>query len=268
MLDTRVEAFYNFKKMPFGKDLSAEEIFVSQAFKELRSRLDYMKKHRGLMLLAGQPGVGKTAALRSFCSSLNPASYRLVYTPLSTVTVTDFYRQLNLALGGQPRWRKNDLFASIQNQMRDLATQQKKVPVIILDEAHLLSTENLIELQIIANFEMDSIDPALFILAGQSHLREKLAAPIFDSLLQRIHLKYFLPPLCHEEINPFLLHHLKAAGGSKSLFAPDAIDAIYQNTAGIHRRVALLAHKTLTVGALHKKESLSSEEVFLAFKEI
>jgi hypothetical protein len=46
------------------------------------------------------------------------------------------------------------------------------------------------------------------------------------------------------------------------------VDAIYQNTAGIHRKVSLLAHRTLTVGAIQKKETLTSEEVFLAFKEL
>ncbi|MCI0443141.1 AAA family ATPase [bacterium] len=268
MIEKRVETFYNFKKMPFEKDLAPTDMYVSAPLKELRSRLDYMKNHRGLMLLTGSPGVGKTAALRSFTASLTPASYLVIYTPLSTVTVTDFYRQLNIALGGQRRWRKNDVFASIQQQIRDLVSQQKKIPVIILDEAHLLSVDNLIELQIIANFQMDSIDPALFILAGQSHLRDKLAVPVFDSLMQRIHLKFLLPPLSQEETGSFLAHHLKIAGCSSQIFTPDAVDAIYQNTAGIHRKVSLLAIKTLTLGAIQKKDLLSSEDVFQAFKEL
>jgi general secretion pathway protein A len=268
MIDKRAVAYYNFSKMPFGKDLLPDQLFVSATFKELSSRLEYMKAQRGLMMLTGSPGVGKTAALRCFAASLNPGSYLVIYTPLSTVTVADFYRQLNSALGGQPRWRKNDVFASIQNQIRDLVSQQKKIPVIILDESHLLSTQNLIELQIIANFQMDSIDPALFILAGQSHLREKLASPVFDSLQQRMHMKFHLPALTQEEVGPFLVHHLKTAGCSKTLFTADAVDAVYQNTAGIHRKVALLAHRTLTVGAIQKKETLTSEEVFLAFKEL
>lgn len=268
MIDKRALAYYNLSKMPFGKDLPPEQLFVSAAFKELRSRLDYMKGQRGLMLLTGSPGVGKTAALRAFAASLNPGSYTVLYTPLSTVTVTDFYRQLNFALGGQPHWRKNDVFVSIQNRIRDMVSQQKKIPVIVLDEAQLLSAANLTEVQIITNFQMDSLDPALFILVGQSHLREKLASPVFDSLLQRLHMKFHLPPLSQEEVGPFLAHHLKTAGCSTSLFSPDAVDAVYQNTAGIHRKVALLAHRTVTIGAIQKKETLTSEEVFLAFKEL
>jgi type II secretory pathway predicted ATPase ExeA len=86
---------------------------------------------------------------------------------------------------------------------------------------------------------MDSIDPALFYPAGQSYLRDKLAVSVFDSLLQRIHLKFLLPPLSQEEPGSFLNHHLKIAGCSSQIFAPDAVDAIYQNTAGIHRKVSL-----------------------------
>jgi type II secretory pathway predicted ATPase ExeA len=86
-------------------------------------------------------------------------------------------------------------------------------------------------------------------------------------LCQRIQLKFHLPPLTSSEIAPFLTHHLKIAGRSKTLFTPDAADAIYQNSGGIARKVCQLAFKTLAAGALAEKESLTAEEVFLAARE-
>jgi len=62
----------------------------------------------------------------------------------------------------------------------------KKIPVIIFDEAHLLKHENFYELQIISNFSMDSTDPALFILSGQPHLRDKLLNLMHQAFNQRI----------------------------------------------------------------------------------
>ena len=52
-----IEAYYNLKKTPFGKDIPAKDIF-SDAVKELNQRLEHMKQKRGIMLITGEPGVG------------------------------------------------------------------------------------------------------------------------------------------------------------------------------------------------------------------
>lgn len=267
MLITMIESFYNFKKLPFAKSMAPSEIFTTEAAKELHSRLEYMKDRRGILVVTGLSGVGKTLQLRTFIDSLSAACYFPVYLPLSTVTVSDFYRQINASLGAERRFRKIDVFASIQQQIKHLVTHEKRVPVVILDEAHRLSRDALLELQIIANFQMDSIDPALFILAGQPELLDRLNLAILESLCQRIQLKFHLPPLSATEIAPFLTHHLKIAGRSKTLFTADAADAIYQNSGGIQRKVSQLAFKTLAAGALAEKESLTAEEVFMAARE-
>jgi general secretion pathway protein A len=260
-----IESFYGFKRKPFEKSIPPSELWPSSCFKD---RLDYLKKNRGLMLLTGEPGIGKTAALRAFVDELNPNSYVTIYTPLSTVNVLDFYRQLNHHLGGAPRMRKTEVFLSIQDHIRDYVENKKKLPVILLDEAHLLSNENLAELQIILNFEMDSQDPVIFLLSGQSHLRDRLHRPAHESINQRFRIKFHLTPLSREEVPGYLLHHLSLSGRKESPFTDAAVDAIFQNTAGNPRKINLLAHKTLTLGALEKKRTLSEEEVFKASREL
>ncbi len=267
MLSTMIESFFNLKKSPFAKNLAPSEVFATDATKELHSRLEYMKDRRGILVVTGLSGVGKTLQLRSFTDSLSAACYLPLYLPLSTVSVSDFYRQINAVLGGERRFRKIDVFASIQHQIRHLVSHEKKIPIVILDEAHRLSRDSLLELQIISNFQMDSLDPALFILAGQPELLDRLNAAVFDSLCQRIQLKFHLPPLSAHEVGPFLSHHLKIAGRSKTLFTAEAVDAVYQSTGGIQRKVCQLAFKTLALGALQDKESLTAEEVFLAARE-
>lgn len=111
----------------------------------------------------------------------------------------------------------------------------KKIPVFIFDEAHLLKNDNFTELQLLLNFNMDSVDPAIVIVAGQPHLADRLARPILRAFYQRITLKYQLLPLKKEEIKPYIEHHLKLKGCDKSPFSDNAIQAIYKNTAGIPR---------------------------------
>ena len=142
--------------------------------------------------------------------------------------------------------------------------------MIIFDEAHLLKHENFYELQIISNFSMDSTDPALFILSGQPHLRDKLLNLMHQAFNQRITLKFNMTPLNKEETLHYIHHHdqLKLAGRDQDIFNQNAIEAIYKNSAGIPRLINALALKCLTLGALEKKELLTEEDVYAASTEL
>lgn len=113
-----IEAYWNLKGKPFDKAIKPQQLFISNNHAELMSRLDYIKNNRGLMLITGQPGVGKTIALRAFVSQLSELSFTTFYFPHSTVNVNDFYRQINDRLGGDETNRKSKLFQSIQARIR------------------------------------------------------------------------------------------------------------------------------------------------------
>jgi len=263
-----IEAYFNLKKTPFPKDIDPKDIFTSDCTRELKQRFEYMKEHRGIMLLTGVPGAGKTLHLRAFVDSLNKNLYKYFYIPLSTVNILDFYRQLSQALGVEPPYRKAQLFASIQSAIQDYVENMKKIPVIIFDEAHLFMSENFFELQIITNFHLDCLDPAIFILAGQPHLRERLMSPIHQSFNQRIFLKFHLTALSKEETIDYINHHLQLAGVVNPIFNNNALSAVYLVSAGVCRIINKLALKTMIIGALEKKDTLTEEDVYRASKEL
>ena len=263
-----IKAFFGLKTEPFGKDISVKDIFLNEAFKELLSRLEYMKQHRGLMLITGEPGTGKTLAIRTFVETLNTNLYLPLYIPLSTVGALEFYRQLNLKLTGKFVYRKVDLFHSIQNAVIDSVSNRKKVPVIIIDEAHLLKPDNLHEIPILLNFDIDSTNPLIFIMLGQPHLRDKICQPVHIGLQQRFSLKFHIPFLDKNQTAAYIEHRLKICGCSHPVFSDAAIEAIYQNTTGIPRAIDNLALKSLTLAALDKKQTITEEEIFSASKEL
>src|SRR5690625_7850061 len=113
--------------------------------------------------MIGDPGVGKTFTLRSFKDSLNPALYHVVYFPLSTSGVMDFYRGLAYGLGEEPKFRKVDLFPQIQHAIERLESERKITPVFILDEMHMAKDAFLQDLAILFNFKIESSTQCILI---------------------------------------------------------------------------------------------------------
>src|SRR5690606_13502556 len=171
--------------------------------------LDYIKRTRGIGLFIGEPGSGKTFTLRTFKESLNPSLYHVVYFPLSTGGVMDFYRGLALGLGEEPKYRKVDLFYQIQQGIERLYTERRITPVLILDEMHLAKDAFLQDLAILFNFQMDSSNPFILVLAGLPHLKTRLNLNHHKPLSQRIIIRYQIKTLKKEDVFAYIDHHLK-----------------------------------------------------------
>lgn len=263
------KVFYGFTNPPFSKEVKPDNLFQHEYFKELIRRFEYIKKYRGIMLISGDPGTGKTTAIRYFISSLPEQLFHPVYIPLSTVGVTDFYVQLNHKLGGNEHTRvKSKLFESIQKRILELAGNKNRIPVIIIDECHFLKNDNFFELQIISNFNLDSMDPCIFILSAQSHLNERLRRNSLESFRQRISVRYSMEPLGLSECQEYILHAFRKNGVNDPIFTESGFKAIYNISGGVLRSVGNLVTKTLAHGSSSKKLQLSEEDVFVASKEL
>ena len=92
------KSFYSLSREPFAKETDPSEAYQGAPFQEALRALEYVKRTRGIGLLIGEPGAGKTFALRALKESLNPSLYHVVYFPLSTGGVMDFYRGLALGI--------------------------------------------------------------------------------------------------------------------------------------------------------------------------
>ena len=147
--------FYGLEFDPFLKN-SKDILLETAESAEAKTRFGYMAGARGFGVLTGAPGLGKTTVTREWAASLNPSLYRVSYNSLSSLTVMDFYRQIAASLGAQPGFRKNDIFNDIQREIRRYSIEKRITPVIIIDEADMLSHKVLSDLQIMFNFDMDS----------------------------------------------------------------------------------------------------------------
>jgi len=260
------KTYYGLSGEPFGK--SETNLYQSAQFKESLSRLEYMKKARGLMLITGDAGVGKSTLIRAFKESLKENSYKVIYLPLTTVNKADFYRQLNSELGGEKQSRKFEMFKSIQKLLVNHDKNLKQTPIIIFDDAQYLNSDNLFELHLLLNFEIDSYDPALWILTGQPHLRERISRPAFASIEQRIVLKSTLMPLSEIETKEYIEHHLKLKGRKEPIFNESGYLAVFKASNGVKRVINRIAMQSIMLGVSKKLEIINEEAVFQATQSL
>jgi type II secretory pathway predicted ATPase ExeA len=262
------KSFYSLSKRPFDKEIRGKDMFLSISHQEIQARLNYLKDNRGIGLVTGDAGSGKTSSLRAFAASLNPSLYRVVYFPLSTVTVQDFYRGLAFSLGLEAAFRKVDLFHQIQEAIQSLYAEKKTTPVIILDELQLASTHFLSDLHLLFNFSMDSENPFILVLCGLPALATKLSLTHQQPLAQRLIMRYKAPPLTPEETRAYLEHHMSLAGAKHPIFNDNAVGAITTVSRGLPRLVNNLATNALIYGYQKKLELIDEEAIRQAAIEL
>ena len=79
-------AWFGLKRFPFDKNIKSSDVLDTEPLKECLARLEYIKRRGGILLLTGDPGVGKTLVLRRYVQSLNENLFKTYYTPLSTLS--------------------------------------------------------------------------------------------------------------------------------------------------------------------------------------
>jgi type II secretory pathway predicted ATPase ExeA len=260
-------AFYSLAGRPFTKEIKAADMFQSSSHQECHARLGYLRDNRGIGLVVGEPGSGKTTALRAFISALNPALYNPVYFPLSTVTVRDFYRGLALSLNLEPASRRIDVFHQIQDAVLSGYQGKKVTPFIVLDEMHLASTDFLSDLHLLFNYAMDSANPFVLVLCGLPQLGAKLSLVHHQPLSQRIITRYKMQPMGKEEVNAYIDHQMKLAGANYPIFSESALEAIATVSRGLPRLINNLATTALVYGCQRGLKQVNEEAVRLAAVE-
>jgi type II secretory pathway predicted ATPase ExeA len=238
---TNFEAFFGFTGTPFSRDIPVEELLETESRQELHGRLNHVARTRAFGVFTGDAGTGKTTAIRRFCQGLDLNHYRVLYISDSALTPRNFYWEALHQLGCEPKFYRGDAKRQLQKALANLTDNEKKTPIIVADEAHLLSREMLEEIRFLLNLKMDSYSSLSLILTGQSELKETLKLQINEAIWQRIDIRFHILPMNRNETSAYVTRHLEAVKAVGEIFTPSAIGVLHEYCAGIPRKVNKVA---------------------------
>ena len=258
---------YGLSFNPFVKT-GKESLIETSEYKEVVFRLDYLMQVKGFGVITGDPGLGKTTAVINWVNTLSPNSTKVIYLPLSTLSVNDAYRQLCLSFNCEPHYKKSANFAEIQSAIRRLSLEKRITPVIIMDEANYMSKSFLNDLKMLFNFDMDSKDLAVVILIGQSSLNSMLSQRTNEAIRQRIITSYNMEGLNQDETIAYIKKKLKSADCHIDIFNDNALKAISSYCHGNPRLISKLCNTALLLGDTKSVSTIDEDIIMSAINEL
>ena len=152
-------AHFGFTRTPFSKSVPADKLFPRSAHDEAVARIQYCIAESALGVITGEVGAGKSVAVRAAVAGLDRTRYTVVYLANPSGGCRGLYVAITTALGATPRFHKAEAIAQVANLLAAEQAERHRKVVFLIDEAHLLSPEQLEELRLLSNAEMDSASP-------------------------------------------------------------------------------------------------------------
>ncbi len=241
---------FAFAHLPFENDLETDQLFESSAHREAEARLKHLVELRGIGLLTGEVGAGKTTVCRHVTAGLHPGLHRVYYISLTTGSVLDMYMSIAWELGLPTERSRANAYRAIRNEITRLVTEAKQ---LIVDEAHYLRDDVLEDFRLITNFDMDADRRLCLLLVGLTELRRRLAMAVHESLSQRLVVRHHIGTLTRDEL---------------PLFEPPAAEALFQASRGLPRHINRIAHYALSAAALDKARTVNETHMQHALDEL
>ncbi len=251
---------------PFSNDLAHGFYYESPAHRGAERRLiRAATQHKGLTLLVGSPGTGKSLLARRLFESLEEEAYEaaLLVMLQSDVDAAWVLGRIARQLGvEEPADEAMVLLAQVYDRL-SVFSEEGRRPVVIIDDAHLLESREIMEaLRALVDLEYEEKQLLTLILIGESELDQVIR--LDTRLPHRLDVRVSLGSLDLSTAAAYLGHRITAAGGHPSILGPDAVEAIHRFGQGIPRRMNTLADNALFEAHLDDRTRVVPEDVTLA----
>jgi type II secretory pathway predicted ATPase ExeA len=250
------ESFYGLRERPFDLTPNPRLLLLTSQHREALSNIEYgISARRGLTVLTGEAGTGKTTLVRAALARLTAGQAGLRPGPCAhlnnpTLDRAEFVETLARAFSLPPSAATSKARLLFELERVLLETYHAGgCAALIVDEAQSLPRELLEEIRLLANIETETVKLLPLVLIGQPELGDRLNQPELRQLKQRIALRCRLEPLDLQETGAYVAMRIRQSGGEPAgLFTRDAIVAIHQRARGIPRTINVIADNALLNG--------------------
>lgn len=258
------KAYFGLQKNPFEITPDPAFLFPTKRHNESLATLYYgVRRHKGFVVLTGEVGTGKTLLIRSLLHLLRAGDVNYAYVFNSRLGSLEFLQYITgdfgLTVAGKS---KSELLLQLSTFVIS-RFQKGLTTLLVVDEAHHLSTEVMEEIRLLTNLETTQEKLLQILLVGQPELDEKLDSVELRQLKQRIALRSHLHPLELEETYGYIRNRMRVAGnpGADQVFPMDTVLEIHRHSRGIPRLINTLCENALIAGYAKQAKQIMPETI-------
>jgi type II secretory pathway predicted ATPase ExeA len=256
-------ALYGLKWDPFAQELPSEALWVTKRIEHFTWRMEQQVFQGGFALIAGEPGAGKSAALRLLAERLG--EIRDVHVGVLTrpqSRIADFYREMGEVFGvklkASNRWGG---FKVLRDRWKSHVETTLMRPVLLIDEAQELPAETLSEIRLLQSAKFDSVSYLTVVLCGDGRLLSQLRLPDLLPVESRIRTRLTMEYASRDELLELLDHTLEKAGNRK-LLTKEVMETMVDHCGGNVRSLMNTGNELLQA-AMAAEASQVDEKLYL-----
>ena len=259
---------FGLRETPFRITPHTEFFFAGANRGATLEALIYAITHdEGIVKVTGEVGSGKTMLCRMLLEKL-PGHVETAYLANPSLARDEILHAIAEELGSPlPEGRSRLLLNALHERLLEIHAAGRQV-VVLIDEAHAMPPETLEEIRLLSNLETNQHKLLHIVLFGQPELDERLAETGMRQLRERITHNFSLEPLHRQDIGSYLMFRLRAAGyRGPDLFTPRAVQLIDRASAGLTRRINILADKALLAAFSQDTHQIDRRQVEAAIRD-
>lgn len=243
-------------------------LWENPAHKQFKDRFDWLSEQRGVGVLTGEAGVGKTALLRHHIQQLPSNHYQVVYQSETCFSQTEVYRYFAMELGLQVYFRRSEQWRALKQKVEELQEQSRTL-IWILDEAQGVPPSFLSDLPSFMNFAFDSQRLLIIWLVGLPELARMLRSYPYQALSSRVQVNFTLSAVAEPQAFSSLLEHaLSSAGCTRTIITDEGLEMLRIASQGRYRQAGQLLKSALFLACKKGLDHLPDTVIEQAIEEM
>jgi len=251
--------------VPFAPEEKANQLYALESHREIRSLLDTTAALRGVLMLTGSPGTGKSTLMKNWIASLEPKRYLPILITQSSLSATGVLETILSKLGEHTGFKRSANLLALEKHLTQL---DPVTLVLILDDAQNYPGPALEELRLLLGLGGRQRSAFCLILLGDDYLLGSLRLSVQRALFSRISAALSMAVLPREEIAAYLNWHVSRCGLERDIFAPAAIDLLAEASDGNPRILGLLAQAAWLAAARQSVFTIEAAHVHIALRHV